>query len=160
MMNLKHQEMSKKSLSLPPSSFPQNEHGAEMLEEIKKQIDYNSFTATDLNVVDRIVDIIAGVMSYSGDTFRISRSFYQPAESMKSVFKRVNRDAITYTLEALGTAGRIHNFRSYTISVLFNYLNTPEIKKQPQKPKNTFCDFEQRQYDDDFYKKIMGAQGL
>ena len=152
-------EKNKKSLLKSPSSSPQNEQREEMLEEIKTQIDYNSFTATDLDVADRIVDIIADVMSYSGSSFRINKSFYQPAESMKTVFKRVNRDAVMYTLEALGTAGRIHNFRSYTISVLFNYLNTPEIKKQPQKPKNNFCDFEQRQYDNDFYKKIMEAQG-
>lgn len=143
-------DISEKSLSIPPSSSPQSEHSIEeLLKEIREQIDYNSFTAANLNAVDRVVDVIADVMNYTGSSFRISRSFYQPAESMKSVFKRVNRDAIAYTLEALGTVGKIHNFRAYTISVLFNYLSAPEIKKQPEKPKNSFNNFEQRTYDYD-----------
>ena len=153
------QEKNKKSLLKSPSSSPQNEQREEMLEEIKTQIAYNSFTDTsELEIVDRIIDIIADVMSYSGDTFRISKSFYQPTESMKAVFKGVNRDAITYTLEALGVAGRIHNFRAYTISVLFNFLNAPEIQKQPQKPRSGFHDFAQRSYSDDLLKQIMEAQ--
>lgn len=142
-----------------PSSSPKNVDMLEMTNGVKKQIEYDSLCNTyDVKMLDVIVDVISGVLDYNSDTFRIGK-FYYKTSRVKETFSQVDKAAVEHTIDAIkNSTEKIFNYQNYIISVLFNHATNP-ADGWKQKPKNTFCDFEQREYDDDFYKRIMEAQG-
>lgn len=152
--NLSHKQIDQSYTeysSISPSTVPPKVDRSELVDKVKIQIEYDSLSnAQDVKIADAIVDVVAGVLDYSRDTFRIGK-FYHKTSRVKESFSQVDKAAVVYVIDAIkNSAEPIANYRNYIISVLFNYLTTPVDRKQnSSKPKNMFCDFEQRNYDYD-----------
>lgn len=146
--------------SLSPSSVPPKVDRTELVNKVKKQIEYDSLCNTqDAKMVDAIVDVIAGALAYSRGTFRIGK-FYHKTPRVKEAFSQADKAAVEYVIDAIkSSAEPIANYRNYIVSVLFNYLTSPVDRKQNSpKPKNMFCDFEQRNYNYDELLKQIEAE--
>lgn len=142
---------------IPPS--PPTENREQLTQEMRTKTEYESFSDTDLQLADSILSIVVDALMFSGKTFRISHS-YHDSQEVKEIFRKLRHCDIEHVIQAVKTNSGISNYRNYVITVLYNHAMTPDVNiSKHYKPKNTFCDFEQREYDDDFYKKIMEAQG-
>lgn len=145
----------------PSSSSPLNATDERLTEDgVRMRIEYHSFTGEDLRIVDDIVTICLKVDTCKSRTLRIGGTWIDSRQA-KEAFSRIDKAAVEHTIAAVKSANEIIHFRSYVESVLYNYLSTPAAassQKQPQKPRNTFCDFSQRNYSDDLLKQIMEAQ--
>ena len=142
---------------ITPSTVPPKVDRSELVNKVKKQIEYDSLSDTyDAKMLDVIVDAVVGVLEFNRGTFRIGK-YYHKTSRVKDAFSQVDQAAVVYTIDAIkSSAEPIANYRNYIVSVMFNYLTSPVDRKQNKpKPKNMFCDFEQRNYDyDEILKRI------
>lgn len=129
-----------------------------MIEQLKEQIGYPDLeNGHDKELVDYIVSIVLDVQTCQNDRFRIGR-IYRDTEDVKRIFGQVNQDAVIHAVEAIKAADKISNYKNYVVSVLYNYMACPKkVNKQQEKPKNSFHDFQQRNYDyDELLRQING----
>lgn len=142
-----------------PSSSPP-EDTAQIREKVKKMIEYDALlTMMEPKLLDYLVEIILNVLTCKNNMSRIGKDWY-PTEDVKNIFKSITRESVLHVQDAINASEKIINMQSFIISVLYNYQKNPIKKPTNVKPKNSFHDFEQRTYDDDFYKQIMEVQGL
>ncbi|MDY4971412.1 MAG: replication initiator protein A [Lachnospiraceae bacterium] len=142
---------------IPPS--PPTDDREQLTQEMKEKTGYDSFSDTDLKLADSILSIVVDVLMFYGKTFRISQNYHDVAE-VKEIFRKLRHCDIDHAINAVKTNAEISNYRNYVITVLYNHAMTPDVDITRQyRPRNTFFDFEQREYDDDLMRQIMEAQG-
>lgn len=127
-------------------------------DEVKEKIEYQTLKDTqDVKTIDYIIDIVVDVLTSKSDTLRIGKRKIDMSK-LRVTVSNIDKDTVLHVVAALQNAENVMNHRNYILTVLSNYckVNKAVVKK----PKNSFHDFDQRTYDDDFYKKIMGVQGL
>ena len=153
-------DINKNDISLyPSSSSPLNTSGERMTEEdARMRIDYHSFTDDDLQIANDVVSACLRIYCCKTPTLRIGGT-YVDAGTAKKVFSRIDRKATEHAIAAVKSANKIIHYRAFLESVLYNYLSTPAAassqKKQPEKPKNSINNFNQRTYD---YDSLMRQQ--
>ncbi len=117
--------------------------------------------------LDAVMDILYDALNTKKQTIRIGGEEW-PTEVVKNKLLKLGTEDIEYAIEKYhGVTGRIKNPRSYILTILYrakeqghldvvNEVNhdlhgsTPEKNKQPERGyKNSFCDFEQNEYNED-----------
>lgn len=163
MQNLHHKEIYKKEIYRDNISPPTPHRQVDMMVEVnrvRKSVDYDSLIQRyDSNLVDFIIEIIADIQTSTWKVVRIAKQDYD-GDRVRQVFSKCNKDTVVHVIDAIESAGKINNHRSYIISVIFNYgISDRVIPKHKKTPKNSFHDFEQRDYDYNALLKQINQNG-
>lgn len=125
-----------------------------MTEKVKLKVNFQSFEGSaDEEIALSVVEIAVEILLSEGSSYRIGKKYYD-LDKVQKTFNQVSKDAVLHVIDAVKYAGRIANYKNYVTAVIFNYINNPSAERN-QKPKNSFHDFEQRNYDYDALLKII-----
>lgn len=111
--------------SIYPSSLPSPMNCHELRMEMEKKINYQSYKdSKDIEMVDYILNVVIGILSYTEKKIRIGKIYFD-IESVKNHFSKIDQSAINHTLEVVKRADNVKTLNNYIISVLYNYLSSP-----------------------------------
>jgi len=124
-LNTNQSNTKKQNTDLPntqPPSVPVQPDVQTLRNEIREQIDYDSFRKrSDPELVDELVEIMLEVAMCCTPTIRFSRNMEYPTELVKHRFQQITSEHIEKVLDGINECtSRIHNTRAYLITSLFN----------------------------------------
>lgn len=122
-------------------------------------IHVDNFFGEDRKIAQMVWNITYDIMNYTGTKYRIGKIYYEVGR-VKESFMNICDSTVKHVINALKSAGKVNNMRNYITAVIFNYSVNPyessENNNYEKKPKNSFHDFNQRNYD---YNKLMEQLG-
>ena len=108
-------------------SYPEDK---DILEYIKKQIDYDEIkndSPDNIQNVEDIAFIMADVLSSTQKTITVNRET-KPAETVKAQFSKIKKAHVMYIIHSMeNNTSRARNIRSYLITSLYNSVSTKNL---------------------------------